>query len=94
MYLIQWRADIMFRIRESFPDKSTVYLWFNGRLSGEDLDTAQNIISTYLKEEKKIFINLSNLTHIEWVGKQFLTKIKDKVIFEDKPIHLTIEKEN
>jgi hypothetical protein len=81
----------MFRIRESFPDKETVYLWFDGRLSEEDLNTSRKVIDRYLKEEKKIFVNLSNLVHVGWSGKRFLREIKDKVTLEEKPEHLKTE---
>ena len=81
----------MFRIRESFPDSATVYLWFDGRLSEEDLDTARKVINNYLDEEKKIFINLSNLIHVGWSGKRFLKEIKDKVFLEEEPEHLKTE---
>lgn len=78
----------MFRIRESFPDKATVYLWFDGRLSEQDLSIAQNVISGYLNEEKKIIVNLSNLTHVGWLGKKFLKEIKNKVFLEEEPEYL------
>ncbi len=78
----------MFRIRESFPDKATVYLWFDGRLSEDDLETAQNVISNYLKEEKKIIVNISNLTHLGWLGQRFFRKIKDRVSLEGEAEHL------
>ena len=78
----------MFRIRESFPDKTTVCLWFDGRLSEEDIDTAQNVISAYLKEEKKVIVNISNLTHVGWLGIKFLRQIKRKVLLEGEAEHL------
>lgn len=78
----------MFRIRESFPDEVTVYLWFDGRMAEEDLDTYRKVIQTYLEEGKKIFVNLSNLSHIGWSGKRFLREIKDKVVFKEEPEHL------
>ncbi len=78
----------MFRIRESFPDADTVFLWFDGRLSEEVLDTAKLIVEKYLAEEKKIIINLSNLAHVGWAGKRFLSQIKDQVIIEDQPEHM------
>ena len=78
----------MFRIRESFPDESTVCLWFDGRLSKEDLDTAQNVITNYLGEEKKVIVNISNLTHVGWLGQKFLKKFKDTVSLEGEAAHL------
>lgn len=78
----------MFRIREFFPDKTTVYLWFDGRLSEEDLETAQSVISTYLKEDKKVIVNISNLTHVGWQGKKFFRQIKDTVCLEGEAEHL------
>ena len=80
----------MFRIRKSFPDQETVYLWFDGRLSEEYIDTSREVIEKYLAEEKKIIINLSNLVHVGWSGKRFLSEIKDKVVFKEEPEHLII----
>lgn len=78
----------MFRIRESFPDADTVYLWFDGRLSEDVLDTAKELVQRYISEEKKIIINLSNLIHVGWTGKHFFSQISDKVILEDQPEYM------
>jgi hypothetical protein len=78
----------MFRIRESFPDESTVYLWFDGRLTEENLEASRMVIDKYMSAEKKIFVNLSNLVHVGWSGKRFLTEIKNKVVFKEEPEHL------
>jgi hypothetical protein len=78
----------MFRIRESFPDKTTVYLWFDGWLYEEDLDISRKVIEKYLSDGKKVYVNLSNLVHIGWAGRKFFKEMKDKVILEEKPVYL------
>ena len=75
----------MFRIRETFPDTKTVYLWFDGRLSEEDMDASRKVIGQYLDDNKKIIVNLSNLVHVGWPVRRFLGEIKDKVILEETP---------
>lgn len=78
----------MFRIRESFPDADTVQLWFDGRLSDQALETAQEQVYRYLDEGKHVVINLSNLNQVGWAGKRFIQDIREKVKLEEPPEYI------
>ena len=41
----------MFRIRESHPERETVCVWVDGRLTDGDLDHFQRIMEKYLKQQ-------------------------------------------
>ena len=81
----------MFRIRELCLDQDTVYIWVDGRLSDQDLASFRDILEKYMNLNTRVFVNLTNLSHLGLEGKQFLQEIHDRVELVDLPEYLKAE---
>ena len=81
----------MFRIRESYPERKTVCIWVDGRLSDGDLGHFQDILEKYLNSNQRVLVNLTHLNHIGWRGKKLLQEIGNRVELVDLPEYLKAE---
>ena len=84
-------SGVMFRIRESFLDQETVCIWVDGRLSDRDLGSFREVLSKYLDLKMRVLVNLIHLTQMGWEVKQFLQKIRHRIVLVDLPEYLKSE---
>ncbi|MBU2551233.1 MAG: hypothetical protein KKB20_22665 [Proteobacteria bacterium] len=81
----------MFRIRESYLDPDTIYIWLDGRLSDRDVGPVQDILAKYLALNKRVFVNLTHLSHVGWEGKRFLREMQTRIVLVDLPEYIEAE---
>lgn len=81
----------MIHIDEIFYDEERIALVVAGRLDNHTFPSLEAVCNKYLKENKKISLNLKGVTHMNLKSKNFLEEVQREVTLQDIPEFLRLE---
>ena len=81
----------MIHIEEKTVDRDTIAVEVGGVLDQEAIPLLQDVCDRYLREEKKVLLDLEGVVHIARAGRVFLHEIHKKVTIGNLPEFVKLE---
>lgn len=81
----------MIYIKKIFPDDHSVMIRVEGTIDCTAIATLDEICKNYLKTRKRIQLDLTEITYISRDGREFLQKIKNKVLLTNIPAFMKVQ---
>jgi hypothetical protein len=81
----------MIHIKEKTLDRDTIAVEVGGILDQGAIPLLQNVCDRYLREERKVLLDLEGVVHITREGRVFLHEIHKKVTISNLPEFVKLE---